>query len=201
MIDLTVKAENYAAANSNDIITKAIAKAYAEGYRDGYKDREEEILVNLNYSNTEFVDLGLLSGTCWSVDYERENKKVLYASYEQVSQLSLPSEEQVQELFDNCIWRLYKGLHDKYCFLCIGPNGNSISFSFSGYKIPQPLDSITDRYWHANFWIKKPDETIEKQSASLFLDHDQLKRRLIIKELKHFIHAYMLPVRLVMNKK
>jgi hypothetical protein len=101
MIDLTTKAENYAASNSNDIIAKAIAKAYAEGYRDGYKDREEEILVNLNYSNTEFVDLGLPSGTCWSVDYEMENKKVLYASFEQVSQLSLPSEEQVQELFDN----------------------------------------------------------------------------------------------------
>ncbi len=197
MIDLTTKAENYAAANSNDIITKAIAKAYAEGYRDGYKDREEEIVVNLNYSDTEFVDLGLPSGTCWSVDYERENKKVLYASYEQVAQLSLPSTEQVQELFDSCIWELY----DRTWFICIGPNKNSISFKFSAHKIPKPVDSIKDSYWHANFWIKKPDEPIEKQSASLFLDHDQLKRRLIIKELKHFIHAYMLPVRLVMNKK
>lgn len=197
MIDLTTRAENYAASNSNDIIAKAIAKAYAEGYRDGFKDRDEEILVNLNYSNTEFVDMGLPSGTCWSVDYVRENKKVLYASYEQVAQLSLPSTEQVKELFDFCIWELY----DKTWFVCIGPNKNSISFKFSGYKIPKPVDSIRESYWHANFWIKKPEESIEKQSASLSIGHDQQNRRLILKGLKQFVQGYMLPVRLVKNKK
>lgn len=201
MIDLSTKADNYAASNSNDIITKAIAKAYAEGYRDGYKDREEEILVNLNYSNSDFIDLGLPSSTLWSVDYERENKKVIYALYEQVSHLSLPSVEQTQELFDNCIWRLHDGLHDKYCFLCIGPNGNSISFSFSGYRIPKPVDSIIDRYWHANFWIKTQDDSKEKHSAHLSKENDQLKRTYVINEIKHFVQGYMLPVRLVLNKK
>lgn len=201
MIDLKTKADNYAESNSKDILSKAIAKAYAEGYRDGYKDREEEIIVNLNYSDTEFIDLGLPSGTCWSIDYERENKKVIYALYEQVSQLSLPSVAQVQELFDNCIWRLHEGQHDKYCFLCIGPNGNSISFSFSGYKIPIPVDSIMERYWHANFWVKKQEESAEKHSAFISKENDQLKGTLIIKELKQFIQGYMLPVRLVLNKK
>lgn len=201
MMDLSTKAENYAALNSSDILAKAIAKAYAEGYRDGYKDRDEEILVNLNYSNTEFIDMGLPSGTCWSADYERENKNVVYALYEQVSQLSLPSVEQTQELFDNCIWRLHEGQHDKYCFLCIGPNGNSISFSFSGYKIPIPVDSVTERYWHANFWVKKQDDSSEKHSALISKENDQLKRTLIIKEFKQFVQGYMLPVRLVKNKK
>lgn len=197
MVDLQTKADNYAASNSNDIITKAIAKAYAEGYRDGYNDREKDILVNQNYSNTEFVDLGLPSGTCWSVDYERENNNIVYASYDNISQLSLPSAELVQELFDCCIWELF----ERSCYLCIGPNGNSISFKFSGYKIPNPVDSVRDRYWHANFWVKKREDSTEKHSAFLSLDHDKLKRTLINKELKHFVQAYMLPVRLVLNKK
>ena len=201
MIDLKTKADNYAELNSKDIIAKALAKAYADGYRDGYKDREEEILINLNYSNTEFIDLGLPSGTCWSVDYEMENKEVIYSLYEQVSQLSLPTAEQVNELFENCIWSLHDGMHDKYCYLCIGPNGNSISFSFSGYMIPKPIGNIVDRYWHANFWVKKQEESLEKQSALLSIEHDQLERRIVAKELKHFNQGFMLPIRLISNKK
>ena len=49
---------------------KAIAQAYADGYRNGYKDREEEIPVDLRDNKTEYVDLGLPSGTLWSTDYE-----------------------------------------------------------------------------------------------------------------------------------
>ena len=50
-------AAEYAVAQTNEVMSLAIAKAYADGYRDGYRDREEEIPVNLRNNETEYVDL------------------------------------------------------------------------------------------------------------------------------------------------
>ena len=73
---LAEKSEKYAAGKANAAIDKAIAQAYADGYRDGYKAREEEIPVDLRDNKTEFVDLGLPSGTLWAKDYERADGKL-----------------------------------------------------------------------------------------------------------------------------
>ena len=73
MNELSLKAENYAAEKMNELMAKAIAQAYADGYRDGYCERQQEIPVDLRDNKTEYVDLGLSSGTLWSADYEREN--------------------------------------------------------------------------------------------------------------------------------
>lgn len=80
-MEITERAGNYAEGKANEAITKAIAQAYADGYRDGYKDREEEIPVDLRDNKTEYVDLGLPSGTLWSNDYEKENGETLYLPY------------------------------------------------------------------------------------------------------------------------
>ena len=39
-------AAEYAVAQTNEVMSLAIAKAYADGYRDGYRDRDEELPVD-----------------------------------------------------------------------------------------------------------------------------------------------------------
>ena len=77
MKELENFAANYSAGKANEAIDKAIAQAYADGYRDGYKDREEEIPVDLRDNKTEYVDLGLPSGTLWATDFEKEDSVIV----------------------------------------------------------------------------------------------------------------------------
>ena len=69
-MSLLEKAEKYATGKVNEAITNAIAQAYVEGYKAGYNDREMEIPVDLRDNKTEYVDLGLPSGTLWATKYE-----------------------------------------------------------------------------------------------------------------------------------
>lgn len=170
MTDLNTKAENYAAEKTNDLIAKAIAQAYADGYRDGFKDCEAERPVILNDSDSEYVDLGLTSETLWSSDYERENDRTIYTSFEKAIQLSIPTKEQVQELFEYCLLEETGGKTTSHRFVCIGPNGKSVTFYFTGYLIPHPIDSKRDSYWHTWFWVKGQNNSFEKQAAHIMLE-------------------------------
>ena len=80
MIELNEKADIYAEENVINVLKEAFAKVYADGYRDGYKDCLDHVSVNLRISNTEYVDLGLPSGTLWSADYERKRMR-MYSSH------------------------------------------------------------------------------------------------------------------------
>ncbi len=199
MIEITDKANKYAEMKSNDVMTKVIAQAYADGYRDGYKDCQEELSVNLRDNNTEYIDLGLPSGTLWSTDYETVNNEIMYESYESASKFMIPTREQVEELFNCCEWELHRGSRDKYTFLCIGRD-NFISFDFSGYKIPEPINGVKERYWHACFWVLSQKDSYEKDIVSFSIKNDTLNRRIILKELKKQIPVRMLPIRLVKTK-
>ena len=68
MEELRDKANSYAEENVLDVLKEAFAKVYADGYRDGFRDCKENVSVNLHFSKTEYVDLGLPSGTLWSTD-------------------------------------------------------------------------------------------------------------------------------------
>ena len=192
MTDLNTKAENYAAEKTNDLIAKAIAQAYADGYRDGYKDCEAERPVILNDSSNEYVDLGLPSGTLWASDYERANRS-FYLSYESAVQFSLPTRVQVQELFDCCIWKMIKDNHPRR-FACIGPNGKSIVFHETGYRIPEPVDRTEESHWQVWFWIKEQTEQgggIKKYAAHVKGSE---------KGFEQFTPGLLLPLRLVKTK-
>ena len=90
-MNILENAEKYAEGKANQAITKAIADAYVEGYKAGYKDREEEIPMNLCDNKTEYVDLGLPSGTLWASDYEKSNGEYIYLPYEKAKRMSLPT--------------------------------------------------------------------------------------------------------------
>lgn len=207
MIELINKAANYAAEKTNEVMTTAIAQAYADGYRDGYKDREEEIPVDLRGNKTEFVDLGLPSGTLWSTDYKKDGDELKYLPYEIAASLQLPTEEQWNELKDNCKWH-YK-LKSRYDqsrkdsiypltkAYCVGPNGNTIEFQVTGYiKIPEKVIN-SDSVW---FWLNDENNDKEKKAIKLYNPdvYNNNATKVII--LKTKFSGYKLPVRLVRNK-
>lgn len=136
MMEITERASKYADGKANEAITTAIAQAYMDGYRDGYKDREEEIPVDLRDNKTEYVDLGLPSGTLWSTDFERDNGSgpILYLPYEKASKFKLPTMEQWQELEKECIWNPINIYNNKFTGIeCVGPNGAAIHIITTGY--------------------------------------------------------------------
>ena len=169
MIELATKAENYAAEKTNEMMVRAIAQAYADGYRDGYKDREEEIPVDLRDNKTEYVDLGLPSGTLWSNDYEMiDNENYKYEPYLKTSKLQIPTKEQWEELLNMCRWEYeYLGQssrrHD-----CIGPNGNVISFYSKGYsKTGEELYNPEKVF----FWIKGHEEDSNMEQYVAYMSY------------------------------
>lgn len=150
MKELLEKAADYAAEKTNEMITNLIAKAYEDGYRDGYKDREDEIPVDLRDNKTEYIDLGLPSGTLWAKDFEQRDGNVLFLSYCEASKLNIPTKEQVEELISCCVWDSVRD--DQYVngplktAKCVGPNGNVIYFPANGRILSDRIIESSEVY-------------------------------------------------------
>lgn len=182
-------AANYAAGKANEAIDKAIAQAYADGYRDGYKDREEEIPVDLRDNKTEYIDLGLPSGTLWSADYEKEGGEIKYIRFSESQDYSIPTKEQWEELCNICKWERIWLDDNTFRTDCIGPKGK-ISFYPTG-KITNELIVYPDKCY---FWQNESTDSLEKSTS-------------YIGYWKSVVHStttdyigYKLPIRLVRNK-
>ena len=175
---------NYATEKTNEVMFNTIAQAYADGYRKGYKDREDEIPVNLRDGNTEYVDLGLPSGTLWSNDYEKMDEKTLFLTYEKAEGYSLPSVKQCEELLSKCRWTYTRTSG----FTCIGPNGNIIRFRHTGFmKIEGKIIHFDQCY----MWLSFDDSGTTKKG--MVQDGEVMK-------ISDVFMGYRLPVRLVKNK-
>lgn len=190
-MELTEKAKNYAEENVIEVLKEAFAKVYADGYRDGYKDREEEIPVDLRDKKTEYVDLGLPSGTLWATDYEKSGEKVIYMPYCDASKLNLPTEEQWNELlsFCKCEFKYLTSLSRKYDF--IGPNGNLITFFSHGYSKDGAIITEIEKIF---FWLDNKNDNLEKNAIYMYYYNKE------IKEICKQYMGYKLPVRLVRSK-
>lgn len=78
-------------------------------------------------AQSQYVDLGLPSGTLWKTSNEKGFYTYLSARY--YFEKSLPNRAQVKELLYNCTWKWTgKG------YKVTGPNQKSIYFPFNGYK-------------------------------------------------------------------
>ena len=187
MIELNEKASIYAEENVINVLKEAFAKVYADGYRDGYKDCLEHVSVNLHISNTEYVDLGLPSGTLWSADYEKEGDDNIFLSYDKADKYDIPTKEQFNELLKTCHWEFKYINSAKRQYVCIGPNGNHIVFHSRGYK----LAGTTRESEKIIFWIKTNTEATTKEAVCLYYHNGQIKT--IIESFS----GNMLPLRLV----
>lgn len=158
MKELKEIAANYAAGKANEAIDKAISQAYADGYRDGYKDREEEIPVDLRDNRTEYVDLGLPSGTLWAKDFEKDGDNILYLPYMQAKRYNLPTREQWEELVSFC----EKGWYGKLIRFT-GRNGETLDFPNTG-RIKTTYEDGNKSF----LWLE--EETIDNDNALVRMD-------------------------------
>lgn len=200
MKELTEMAAQYAAGKANELLTNVIAKAYADGYRDGYNDKEDEISVELgDDSETEYVDLGLPSGTLWSADYEVEDGYVVYLPHEKASRYSLPTESQWEELKETCRWEFeYDDSYELTIAKCVGPNGNFLKFECTGMKEVDSKSLFSDMF----FWLVDTREQTEKNAVRM---HNAGKGNTPMRYRGEayvgcFFSGYKLPIRLVRTK-
>ena len=197
MIELNEKAGIYAEENVINVLKEAFAKVYADGYRDGYKECEEDIPANLSTNQTVFVDLGLPSGTLWSSDYLKMNDKREYLPFSKADSLSIPTEDQWNELVDTCKWEFdIDNAYDLCEARCVGPSGNSLKFERTGKK---NISSLSEE-WEVFFWIKDAQEGFEKNAVHMYNGGKKIKNKNARTETDSFFSGYKLPVRLVRTK-
>lgn len=198
MNELQVRAEIYAAEKMNELMSKAIAQAYVDGYRNGYKDRDYEIeVLDLIEGKIKVHDLGLPSGTLWTLSYlEDENENTHYLPYVKAAKLGLPTKEQVDELIENCRWQgaFSSTRISFYGAICIGANGEKISFDSSGYKEDEMIVGAPN-YGGGNayFWIHDEEDGDEKNAVRIY-DVENGKPKM---EIVKIFSGYKLPVLIV----
>ena len=202
MENLNERAANYAAEKVNELLAKAIAQAYKDGYNNGYKECADDHDIDL-YEDVDFVDLDLPSGLLWSSRYRMgEENKPLYLTYEEASTMDIPTEEQFNELVENCNWSHLMGsvCRGGYSFrepvgkYCNSVNGECISFCQEGMKY------IGSGYapYGIYFWIR--DDVDEAEKKSVFIKSELQNKRPIIKIEKVDASTAKMPVMLVRNK-
>ena len=179
MKDIMEIAANYAEGKAKDALDKAIAQAYADGYRDGYKDREEETPVDLRGNKTEFVDLGLPSGTLWAKDFEKDGGNTLFVPYTQAKRYNIPTREQWEELVNCCEWGFYGQL-----LRCTGKNGETLDFPKTGRILTTYSDGDKSYLWLL-------EETVDdKNSLVCLYSHWNIK-------IEESFMGFKYPIRLV----
>ena len=175
MENLNERAANYTAEKTNELLTRAIAQAYKDGYNNGYKECADDHDIDL-YVDVDFVDLNLPSGLLWSSKYRLgEEYKPLYLTYEEASAMDIPTEEQFNELVENCNWSHIMGYVGRGGYdyrqpvgkFCEGVNGERILFDGNGMKY------IKSNYvpHGIRFWIRDDEDKSEKKSVYI---EDQL---------------------------
>lgn len=189
MIELNEKAGIYAEENVVNVLKEAFAKVYADGYRDGYKDREDEIPANLRDNQTEYVDLGLPSGTLWSADYELNGEETTYLPYAEAENYIIPTKEQFNELRELCQWEYQYINKTSRKYICVGPNGNHIAFYSRGYELAETYRENEKIF----FWLKSEIDCSSKKAVNLYYFNG------IQKQMREMFSGKKLPLRLVKN--
>ena len=189
------KAKKYAEGKVADALNQVVADAYIAGYNAGYQDGYNKVVKDSVSEGTEYVDLGLPSGTLWSSDYVKDdNGKVIYVTQENNAAYEIPTYEQFKELMDECKWEQKsekKWTESGFYYwhewaICLGPNGNKITFEKTGYY--EATDSLT-RTSEIFFWLNNK-EYFHNNCASITFNS------LNIGSEKMF-SGYKLPIRLV----
>lgn len=131
-----------------------VAKAYMDGY-----NAAKGIYVN---NGTNYIDLGLPSGTRWSSFFDGGERKWNLYTWQDAKALNIPSREQYLELKENC--KIVSVLENVYydTFHILGPNGKSIIARF-----PKTSENLgLEKGMHFS-WYKSSDA-----SAMCFDNHD-----------------------------
>lgn len=89
------KAKEYAESKVNDALKQVVADAYMAGYNAGYQDGIDKVAQDSVSEETEFVDLGLPSGTLWASDYVKDGDEVLFLPYPEAQKYDIPTKSKL----------------------------------------------------------------------------------------------------------
>lgn len=190
------KVQEYVEGKVTDALNKVVADAYLAGYNAGYQDGYNKVVKDSVSVGSEFVDLGLPSGTLWSSDYVKkdDNDMTIYVAQENGADYEIPTYEQFKELMDECKWEQKSEknwtesgfYHWHEWAICLGPNGNKITFEKTG--IYEATDSRT-RTSEILFWLNNK-EYFHRNCASITLNDLNV-------DSENVFSGYKLPIRLV----
>ena len=189
------KAEEYAEGKVIEALNQVVADAYMAGYNAGYQDGIDKVAKDSVSEETEFVDLGLPSGTLWSSDYVKDDKaNAIYVTQENSADYEIPTYEQFKELMDECKWEQkseknwtesgFYYWHD--WAICLGPNGNKITFEKTG--LYEATDCLA-RKEEILFWLNNK-EFFHRNCANITLNNLEVGS-------ENIFSGYKLPIRLV----
>ena len=197
MIELNEKASIYAEENVINVLKEAFARVYAGGYRDGYKDCQDHVSVNLRASKTEYIDLGLPSGTLWASDYEKDDDEVLYMPYKIAQSYHLPTKEQWTELLENCKWEYSIENGTLIEARCVGKNGNVLIFRKTGMLIAENL--VNKSGGKAIFWVINENKSNDYEAVHMYYHYVPYNPQKV-RAIESVYSGYRLPVRQVSTK-
>lgn len=189
------KAKEYAEGKVTEALSQVVADAYMAGYNAGYQDGYNKVFKDSASEGVEYVDLGLPSGTLWASSYAKdENGNVIFLTQAESMTYNLPTNDQWQELINECKWDQkseknwtvggFYHWHD--WAICLGPNGNKITFEKTGVYEATDCRSRKDEIL---FWLKA-EEYFQRNCANVTLNDLQL-------DSENVFSGYKLPVRLV----
>lgn len=114
--------------------------------------------------DTDYVDLGLPSGTKWAscnVGATKPEEYGEYYTFDEVQKLGVivPTKEQWDELIHKCTW-LWTTQNGVNGYLVTGHNGNSIFLPAAGYRRNSSLyrAGTTCDYWSSSLDTAHPDD-------------------------------------------
>lgn len=180
-------------AHIKELILTAYKEGYTEGYKHGLKKSQQIIIDGVKY-----IDLGLPSGTLWSGPIRKvplgcKYFDYVHCSYSEVSELSLPTLEDFEELYHHCMPSFHDEISKSVQFTAL--NGQRIAIDTKNYK---PQNSNYTRFRQGEmvpagtnmFWLKS--EVKDNEASVVVIDTN-------IKELYPSTHyvGYKLPFILV----
>ena len=189
------KAKKYADGKVTEALSQVVVDAYMAGYNAGYQDGINKVAKDSIAEDIEYVDLGLPSGTLWSSDYVRtDNGNAVYVTKKNSVDYEIPTFEQWKELIDECKWKQMSeknwtegGFYHWHDWaICLGPNGNKVTFEKTG--IYEATDCRT-RTSEILFWLNNK-EYFHRNCASITLNDLNV-------DSENVFSGYKLPIRLV----
>lgn len=183
-MDIKSKATEYVDDALLDSLREIVEKAYADGYAEGCEDSKSSVDVELD--DDDWVDLGLPSGLLWSKDYLRDEAgEIIYGTYSQAIQYSIPTENDWMELRENCKTDL-SGIYKTFQ----GPNGEMLNFYCYGRE---ECGVVKDKYERAYLWIEDEQPSGNDRSCISLENY-------AYSSLSSTFQGFGLPIRLVREK-
>ena len=139
---LQEKAEQYA-KHCLDRFKKEIVDAYIEGYCEGSYDEEQKHAKNED-EDSDFIDLGLPSGTLWREELlHDEDGEIRRLAYNEARDFSLPTEDQCRELMSKCFL-----VREKYGITFRGKDNEELYLGFTDQaEKPNGTADACIRFW------------------------------------------------------